>query len=189
MSTLDLVVLPGIVRALENAARATAAGHHEAALDDARRALELLGREVVRVTHGGSVGVGVTRVSPTQEVPRFGSVKLAREAYLAEHPGERTAFDDAAGWPTFVALPGPPAKDPLVAAKERLGCWLAAEPGRTWDYGTGSVHFVSLYEVGALFDPEHRFDLDDHEPIDGEGETMADAIMAALDAANGGDRG
>ena len=138
MSTLDLVVLPGIIRALENAARATAAGHHDAALDDARRALELLGREVVRVTHGGSVGVGVTRVA-----------------------------------------------DQLVAARERLGFWLASAPGRSWDDGADDDE--TDWEVMLYDDSSARGDGADLVAR-GEGTDLASAILAALEAANSDDR-
>src|SRR6185436_4091598 len=43
---LDLLVLPDIAKAVEDAARLSAAGHHESAYDDARRAFLLLGSEL-----------------------------------------------------------------------------------------------------------------------------------------------
>ena len=77
--------------------------------------------------------------------------------------------------------------DPLVAAKERLGIWLSAETGRTWDNGADADETswdVTLYEAN---------DDDAHEPLRvaarGEGGSLADALLAALSAANGGDRG
>jgi len=51
---LDLTLLSGIISALRSAERLTAAGMHEAAADDAKRAHELLTVEMRRA------GIGIT---------------------------------------------------------------------------------------------------------------------------------
>ncbi len=133
---IDAALLGMVVAVLEHAHYYAVRDQQEDALRDMREALETLGREVVRVTHTGSPGVGVTRVA-----------------------------------------------DPLVAARERLGCWLAAETDRSWWHHvhSGGTHSVLLTTT-------------DREREDGTGATgigpdLASAILAALDAANGGGRG
>jgi hypothetical protein len=76
-------------------------------------------------------------------------------------------------------------QDPLVAAKGRLGVWLSAAPGRAWDYedrpfGT-DCHVVRLLDAQDFPNGE-EFGV-------GTGPDLASAILVALDAANGGDRG
>lgn len=46
MTALDLTILPGIESAIRSAARLTAAGHHESAKDDLRRAWLLAGEQL-----------------------------------------------------------------------------------------------------------------------------------------------
>lgn len=46
MKPLDLTVLPGVESAVSSAARLTAAGHHEEARDDLRRAFLLAGEQL-----------------------------------------------------------------------------------------------------------------------------------------------
>ena len=87
-----------------------------------------------------------------------------REAYLAEHPEKRTVYD----------RPTPP--DPLVAARERLGAYLASESGRSWDWWTGQAGQV----VVDLW-PNRGTDMD---RIAGEGPGLAAAILDALEKAN-----
>ena len=127
---LDIATIGKARGLLDNASSATAHGDHKDAIGYARQALDLLGKEVVRVTHTGPAGVGVTRVA-----------------------------------------------DPLVAARERLGVWVTAEPGRSWDDGDG---FVGLY-----LDADNWHRAPDHV---GKGHDRASAILAALDAANSDDQ-
>lgn len=64
--------------------------------------------------------------------------------------------------------------DDEKAARARLGSWLSAEPGRTWDRSTlAGSHIVWLFEK-VRNDPNWQVE---HE---GEGPTLAAAILAAL---------
>lgn len=79
-----------------------------------------------------------------------------------------------------VILEATPLVDDLAAAKERLGAWLVEDDGRRW-----SAPEVVLCEDGAerfmcmlFLDREGM-----RRPLDGLGATPAEAINAALDAA------
>jgi hypothetical protein len=76
----------------------------------------------------------------------------------------------------------PPERRPIDAARERLGRWLSAEPGRSWDrIGDPPQSRVELYDY---FDPSERGPTGTLVAT-GEGETMADAILAAIEKASG----
>ena len=88
----------------------------------------------------------------------------SREAYLAEHPNERSVYDAS-----------PP--DPLIAARQRLGAWLAAEQCRQWYANLSSTGgLVTVVLSRGLYVP--------HAAI-GTAPTLAAAIMAALEKIGG----
>jgi hypothetical protein len=71
--------------------------------------------------------------------------------------------------------------DPLIAAKQRLGAWLSAEPCRYWEHGNwrpDGADWVHLCEKPG--DPRDIVILGS-----GEGPDLAAAIMAALEKING----
>ena len=76
--------------------------------------------------------------------------------------------------------------DPLVAAKERLGAWLAVEPSRVWHYGEVYGGHGNLARVEATL---RRSTESGYEHYHGEGDDLASALLSALLVANGGDRG
>jgi hypothetical protein len=135
------------------------------------------------------------------DVSTLGTIigKLQNAASATAHGLHEDARDDAKragelligmlGWYVMTQLPivrgsrgfgsssGAKEPDPLVAAKERLGAWLSAEPCRSWDR-EGDAPDVTA----ELWDNAFT----DLEPIaKGKGETMADAILAAIDKASG----
>lgn len=68
-------------------------------------------------------------------------------------------------------------------AREQLGKWLAAEPGRTWDDWS---RFSTVEKVVALM--PHADDFPNcRDPIEGTGPTLAEAILNALDLVNNHD--
>ena len=109
-------------------------------------------------------------------VGAVGSVSITRQATTADllAANEECKRRVAAG-------------DALVAAKERLAQWLVAEPGRTWEHGTddGEKTPLSTYVAHLYHVTSEGPDLEES----GTGPDLASAILAALDAANGGDRG
>ncbi len=89
-----------------------------------------------------------------------------REAYLAEHPEKRSVYD------------GPSADE--QEARFRLGAWLATDCSRIWSHWhemgpgvTGRLHGIEL----------RRSTQDGYVYARGEGPTLADAILAALERA------
>ena len=68
------------------------------------------------------------------------------------------------------------------AARARLGEWLAAEPGRTWDTYQPSERPSN---IGIALYPSVFDELPSAGLVEGDGPTLADAIIAALDAVGG----
>jgi hypothetical protein len=173
MTPLDVSTLGTIIGKLQNAASATAHGLHEDARDDAKRAGELLIGML-----GWYVGLGqglqdqwfaaqqaqALGVAHWQSLQSQGLEQM-REAYLAECPEKRTVYDAKE-------------PDPLVAAKERLGFWLSAAPGRTWDHEHELAPRAGV--LVALIVDRDRFH------ARGTGPDLASAILSALEKASGG---
>lgn len=78
---------------------------------------------------------------------------------------------------TITTTAAPP--DQEHVARLRLGAWLAAEPGRTWDHGVGVPAGAERVE---LFRYTHA-GIERARLGDGEGPTLAAAIISALEKA------
>jgi hypothetical protein len=88
--------------------------------------------------------------------------KDEREAYLVEHPEKRTIYDGLSA--------------DERAARSRLGAWLAAEPGRTWDDWS---RFSTVEKVVVLMPYAGDFPNCANQ-VQGSGPTLAAAICDAL---------
>ena len=172
MTPLDVSTLGTIIGKLQNASSATAHGLHEDARDDAKRAGELLIGML-----GWYVGLGDQGLQSLQAQQIAG---LQQAAQAAQGLGVPHWSDTAWGAQRAMGMQnvakGRAEPDPLVAARERLGPWLAAEEGRY--YMTQEGYRTHKWMVELI----HRSSV----VAQGNGETLADAMIAALDAANGG---
>ena len=157
---LDITTIGKARGLLDNASSATAHGDHKDAIGYVRQALDLLGAEAVRV---GAVG----------------SVSVTRQATTADLMNSRAEYASAPGPLGCVRVA--PERDPLVAARERLGVWLAAEPGRAWDYEDRP--FGTDCHVVTLTSSEEQRDIRRHDARE-VGADLASAILAALEKAS-----